>query len=111
MDPAGEMIVIYTTLPSENDAKKLGSELVEGKLAACVNIIPGMVSVYRWQDAIETGHEAIMLVKTRKDLESQVFEAITAKHPYTLPALFAFEPRRTAAPYLEWVCNQTVPRR
>ncbi|MBI4725461.1 MAG: divalent-cation tolerance protein CutA [Rhodomicrobium sp.] len=111
MEQAGGMIIIYTTLPSESDARKLGGELVEQRLAACVNILPGMVSVYRWQDAIETANEAAMLVKTRTDLEAQVLEAIAAKHPYTVPALFAFEPHRTAASYLEWLYNQTTPQR
>ena len=49
-----------------------------------------------------------MLVKTRKELESQVLEALAAKHPYSVPALIVFEPRRVAASYLEWLRNQTV---
>ncbi|MFZ1107325.1 MAG: divalent-cation tolerance protein CutA [Rhodomicrobium sp.] len=106
-----EMIVIYTTFPAEKDARKVGGELVEQKLAACVNIFPGMVSIYRWQDAIESGSETVMLVKTRKELESQVLEALAAKHPYAVPALIVFEPRRVAASYLEWLCNQTALQR
>ncbi len=76
---------------------------MEEKLAACVNIFPGMVSVYRWQDTIETGNETAMLVKTRKDLSKQVLEALAARHPYSVPALVVFEPQYVAAPYLDWL--------
>jgi len=108
MDQDAEMIVLYTTFPTEKDAQKVGEELVAEKLAACVNIFPGMVSIYRWEDAIENGSEVAILVKTRKELESQVFEALAAKHPYSVPALIAFEPSRVAAPYLEWLRSQTI---
>ncbi|MBJ7534169.1 divalent-cation tolerance protein CutA [Rhodomicrobium vannielii ATCC 17100] len=105
------MIVIYTTLPSEEDAQKLGSALVEEKLAACVNILPGMVSIYRWQGAVENGNEAVMLVKTRRSLKVQAMREISARHPYTVPAILVFEPSDVAASYLEWLCNQTATSR
>ena len=108
MHQGAEMIVVYTTFPTEKDAQKVGGELVAEKLAACVNIFPGMVSIYRWEGAIETGSEAAMLVKTRKDLETQVLEALARKHPYAVPALAVFEPRRVAASYLEWLRNETA---
>jgi periplasmic divalent cation tolerance protein len=109
MDRAAEMIVVYTTFPTEKDAHKVGGELVEEKLAACVNIFPGMVSIYRWQGAIEKGSETVMLVKTTRGLESRVLESLAAKHPYAVPALIVFEPRSVAASYLEWLGNQTAP--
>ncbi|MBT3070844.1 divalent-cation tolerance protein CutA [Rhodomicrobium sp. Az07] len=105
------MIIIYTTLPSEEDAQKLGGELVEKKLAACINILPGMVSIYRWQGAVENGNEAVMLVKTRKSLKVRVMSEISAQHPYSVPAILVFEPSDVAASYLEWLCNQTVTSR
>jgi periplasmic divalent cation tolerance protein len=86
----------------------VGEELVEERLAACVNIFPGMVSIYRWEGAVEKGSEVAMLVKTRKELEPQVLEALAAKHPYTVPALIVFEPNRVAASYLNWLRDQTV---
>ncbi len=107
MDEAAGMIIVYTTFPTENDATIVGNELVGQKLAACVNMFPGMKSIYRWEDAIETGNETAMLVKTRKDLQARVLEAIAAKHPYAVPALIVFEPRHVAAPYLDWLRNQT----
>jgi periplasmic divalent cation tolerance protein len=110
MNQSAEMIVIYTTFSTEKDAQKVGGELVEEKLAACVNILPGIVSIYRWQDAVESGSETVMLVKTTKALETKALEALAAKHPYDVPALIVFEPRRVAASYFEWLCNQTAPQ-
>ncbi len=111
MNENAGMIVVYTTFPSENDARKIGQELVEEKLAACVNIFPGMVAIYRWQEGVETANETAMLVKTRKDLSKQVLEALTAKHPYSVPALVVFEPQYVAPPYLDWLFKQTVTGR
>src|SRR5262249_47362341 len=107
MDDAAGMIIIYTTFPSENDARNLGNQLVELGLAACVNIFPGMIAVYRWQGAIESAGETAMIVKTRKELQSQVLDAIAARHPYTVPALIVFEPQHVAEKYLEWLLAQT----
>ena len=81
---------------------------MEEKLAACVNIFPGMVSIYRWQDRIETGTEAAMLIKTRKGLSEQLLAALATKHPYSVPAIVVFEPQHVAAPYLEWLFAQTA---
>jgi periplasmic divalent cation tolerance protein len=108
MHQGAEMIVLYTTFPTEKDAEKVGQELVEEKLAACVNIFPGMVSIYRWEDAVEKGSEVAMLIKTRKELEPQVLQALAAKHPYTVPALIVFEPSRVVASYLNWLRDQTA---
>jgi periplasmic divalent cation tolerance protein len=108
MDENAGMIAVYTTLPNEADARKIGRELVEEKLAACVNIFPGMVSIYRWQDGVETGNETAMLIKTRKDLSEQVVKALTAKHPYSVPAIIVFEPQYVATAYLEWLFAQTA---
>ena len=108
MDENAGMIAVYTTFPNEMDARKIGRELVEEKLAACVNIFPGMISIYRWQDGIETGNEAAMLIKTRKDMSEQMLAALAAKHSYSVPAIIVFEPQSVAAPYLEWLFAQTA---
>jgi len=108
MDEAAGMIVIYTTFPDESDARRIGTELVGKQLAACVNIFPGMLSVYRWQGAIETGNETAMLVKTRKSLARQALDALAAIHPYTVPALIVFEPSQVSGSYLEWLLSETA---
>ena len=102
--------IVLTTAGSSDEARKIARSLVERRLAACVNIFPGMVSIYRWESQIETASEVAMLVKTSKELESQVLDALAEKHPYTVPALVVFEPRRVAASYMEWLYNQTISR-
>jgi periplasmic divalent cation tolerance protein len=79
MSEAAAMIMIYTTFANESDARNLGAQLVELGLAACVNIFPGMISVYRWQDSLETANETAMIVKTGKELQSQALDAIAAR--------------------------------
>jgi periplasmic divalent cation tolerance protein len=107
MDQAGDMIIIYTTFPSEKDARRVGAEIVEERLAACVNIFPGMIPIYRWQGKIETGSEVAMVIKTRKSLERAVLEAVQSRHPYSVPALLVFQPSHVAAPYLAWLFGET----
>jgi periplasmic divalent cation tolerance protein len=111
MDETDRAILIYSTFPGESDALKMGRELVEAGLAACVNILPGMTSMYRWEGAIETANEAVMLIKTRKSLQQHVLDAMAASHPYSVPALIVFEPQSVAAPYWEWLRNQTHAER
>jgi periplasmic divalent cation tolerance protein len=65
-------VFVYTTYPSVVEAETAGKTLVEGRLAACVNILPGMISHYRWHGAVERGEEAVMLVKTRASLAEPV---------------------------------------
>ncbi len=108
MDQTDSMIVVYTTFPTESDARRIGAELVEQRLAACVNIFPSMTSIYRWEAAIESANEAVMLVKTRRRLEAQVLEAIAARHPYSVPALIVLEPSKVAASYLQWLQAETA---
>jgi periplasmic divalent cation tolerance protein len=106
MNQADDIIIIYTTFPSEKDARRIGGELVEERLAACVNIFPGMIPIYRWQGKIETGNEVAMLIKTRKSLERAVLQAVESRHPYTVPALLVFQPSNVAATYLAWLFEE-----
>jgi periplasmic divalent cation tolerance protein len=109
MDHSDEMIVVYTSCPNEEEARKLGAHLVEHRLAACVNIFPGMVSIYHWQDNIETASEAAMIIKTKRALKEEVFASVASRHPYTVPALLMFEPSKVASSYMEWLVAQTQP--
>jgi periplasmic divalent cation tolerance protein len=106
MNQADDIIIIYTTFPSEKDARRVGGELVEERLAACVNVFPGMIPIYRWQGQIETGSEVAMLIKTRKSLERAVMQAVESRHPYTVPALLVFHPSNVADAYLAWLFGE-----
>src|SRR5882724_4461276 len=80
-------LLVYTTYPSIVEAERAGRSIVEQRLAACVNILPGMVSHYWWQGAIERGEEVVMIIKTRASLAERVCAAVKASHSYTTPAI------------------------
>lgn len=80
-------VLIYSTFPDFETAKNAGEVLTSQALCACVNIMPGMTSIYRWQGAIETAREVVMFIKTRAGLKEAVFEAVKSithiKHPHS----------------------------
>src|SRR5437868_8093499 len=80
-------VFVYTTWPSIVEAERAGRQLVERRLCACVNILPGMVSLYWWQGGIERGEEAVMIIKTRAVLAEQVRTSVRQMHSYTTPAV------------------------
>ena len=100
-------IFVYTTYPSVVEAEQAGRAIVERRLAACVNILPGMISHYRWQGAIERAEETVMIVKTRASLAEAVRTAVKQMHSYTTPAVL-FLPLEGGDPaYLEWLMEET----
>ena len=101
-------VLVYTTWPSVVEAEKAGRQIVERRLAACVNILPGMISHYWWQGKIERAEEAVMLVKTRAMLAEQVAAAVKELHSYTTPAIM-FLPVENADPdYHKWIVQETT---
>jgi periplasmic divalent cation tolerance protein len=101
-------VLVYTTYPSVVEAEKAGRLIVERRLAACVNILPGMVSHYWWQGAIERGEEAVMILKTRASLADKVRAAVKASHSYTTPAILVVPVEGGDAGYLEWIIAETA---
>lgn len=101
--PADEAILLYTTWPDAAVAEAAGRAVVEAGLAACVNVIAGMRSVYRWKGAIETADEAVMIVKTLRSRLEAVTVAVTARHPYETPAIVAIAVAGGSRPYLDWI--------
>jgi periplasmic divalent cation tolerance protein len=102
-------VMLYTTFPSVVEAEKTGKGLVEDRLAACVNILPGMVSHYRWQGVVERGEEAVMLIKTRASLAEQVRAAVKASHPYDTPAIMVLPIESMDDTYFAWIMASTQP--
>ena len=100
-------VFVYTTYPSIVEAEKAGRALLERALAACVNILPGMVSLYRWQGAIERGEEAVMIIKTRASLAEAVRTAVKDIHSYTTPAILVIPLDSVDADYLDWLLAAT----
>ena len=100
-------VFVYTTYPSIVEAEKAGRVLIERKLAACVNILPGMISLYRWEGAIERGEEAVMIIKTRAPLAEPVRAAVKEMHAYTTPAILVIPLESVDASYLDWMLAET----
>jgi periplasmic divalent cation tolerance protein len=104
MEPAA---LVYTTFPTIEAAEEVGRFLVEAGLAACANIVPGMISIYKWKDRIQRDGEVMMLVKTRRTLAAQVVEEITARHGYDIPAVLTIEPSGGSDQFLAWIICET----
>jgi periplasmic divalent cation tolerance protein len=100
-------VLVYSTFPSLDAAEAVGRELVERRLAACVNILPGMTSIYRWEGAIARDTEVVMIIKTRAGLADPTIAAVKALHKYTNPALLVVPIIGGSADYLSWLGEQT----
>jgi periplasmic divalent cation tolerance protein len=100
-------LIVYVTAPNTEDAQKIGRKLVSQKLAACVNILPGMMSIYTWKGEIYEEGEVLMLVKTRAALFDALATAIQAEHPYEVPEIIAVPITDGSADYLNWIDEVT----
>jgi periplasmic divalent cation tolerance protein len=101
-------LVVYVTVPVEA-ASGLARTLVEERVAACVNIIPSVRSVYRWQDAVQEDHEALLVIKTAADRFEPLKAAILRHHPYELPEVLAVSVSHAHSPYLQWLIKESTP--
>ncbi|RAI45713.1 divalent-cation tolerance protein CutA [Rhodoplanes roseus] len=102
-------VFVYTTFPGLVEAQDAGRALIERRLAACVNILPGMVSLYRWEGAIERADEVVMIVKTRASLAEDVRAAVKERHTYTTPAIVVLPIESVDQSYLGWLLAETEP--
>lgn len=100
----------YVTAPDENIAKKLAHEIVEKQLAACVNIVPSITSVYSWEGKINEDSEVLLIIKTRKSRVDDLAEFIRKNHPYSVAEVISIPIENGNPPYLEWI-GKTVPEK
>lgn len=98
-----DALVVLCTCPDADTARRLGRGLVEAGLAACVNLVPGLVSIYRWQGAVEESAELLLLAKTERAHYPALEAALRAAHPYELPAVVAVSITAGSEPYLAWL--------
>jgi periplasmic divalent cation tolerance protein len=98
-----DKLLVLTTAGSETQAGKIAEALVERRLAACVNIVPGVRSVYRWEEKVERSEECLLLIKTARVSEQQVREAIRELHSYELPEHIAIAIDAGSEEYLKWI--------
>ena len=99
--------LLVTTLPDTESSGALARSLLDAGLIACANCLPGATSWYRWEGALESSAEALMLIKTRTTLVGQVVEAIRKAHPYELPEVLEVPVTGGLEGYLDWVKNET----
>ena len=100
-------IVVLTNMPDRGAAERLAQELVERRLAACVNVLAECTSVYRWKGAVENAKEVPVLIKTRAALYEELEAAIGELHPYELPEMVALPIVRGLPAFLDWVNEGT----
>ena len=100
-----DKVLVLTTAGSETEAHKIAHALVERRLAACVNIVPRMQSVYRWEGKVEEAEEYLLVIKTAKLREEQVQAAIRELHSYELPECISIPMEGGSAEYLKWLSD------
>ena len=101
-------LIVFTSVPDRAVAEKIAYALIEGKLAACVNILAECSSVYRWLGRIETTREVPLLIKTRAAIYDEVEALVKSLHPHELPEIVAVCVERGLPDYLDWVSAATV---
>jgi periplasmic divalent cation tolerance protein len=102
------ILLVLTNAPDNGCASAIAYSLVERRLAACVNLLPAVRSVYRWQGLLEEASEVTLLVKTTTDRYPEVEAVIRAQHPYDLPEIIALPIAAGLPAYLEWVAKETM---
>jgi periplasmic divalent cation tolerance protein len=100
-------VLLYTTYPSIVEAEQAGRTLVERRLCACVNILPGMVSLYWWQGNIDRGEEVVMIIKTKASLAEPVRAAVKQMHSYSTPAILVLPVETVDPAYQAWIMAET----
>lgn len=107
MQETDKPVLVYTTFPSGDTAEEAGAKLVEAGLAACVNVLPGMISIYVWEGKRQRSAEAVLIVKTRMALSGAVMDAIASRHPDDNPALLVLPVAGGSNAFLSWIMSET----
>ena len=100
------MRMVLCTCPQES-ADYIADAVLEARLAACVNIVPGVRSKYWWEGKLESDDESLLIIKTRAKLVENLITKIKTAHPYDVPEIIAFEIREGNADYLKWIAEET----
>lgn len=97
------MLLVLTTMPSFLEAESLAKKLVESRLAACVQILPPMTSIYVWEGAVQKETEHLLLIKSRDEKWDEVREFISANHSYSVPEIVGVDVEKVSEPYRRWL--------
>lgn len=103
-----DKIIVYVTAGKIKEAKKIARVLVEKRLAACVNVVPKITSVYRWKDRMQSDEEFLLMIKSRRSRFNELRSCIESLHSYEVPEIIAVPIVEGAANYLNWL-EQSVP--
>ncbi len=106
-EPAVRLALV--TAPDAETGANLARALVEERLAACVNLVPGVRSIYRWEGALEDESEVLLVLKTRAERAAALTERIVDLHPYDVPEVLLLPLDGGSDAYLDWVCRETAP--
>nr|XP_054510258.1 protein CutA homolog [Agelaius phoeniceus] len=106
---SGEVSAAFVTCPNLSVATELARSLVQQRLAACVNIIPGVTSVYTWQGKLEEDSEVLLMIKTRSSRVPALSDFVRSHHPYEVPEVVALPVAQGNPPYLRWVRDSVPP--
>ncbi len=104
-----DVLICLCTCPNPATADRIAEALVEERLAACVNLLPGLQSVYRWQGQVQRDAEVLLLIKTTRQRYPALQARLPQLHPYELPELLAVESVSGLPAYLQWVAESTRP--
>lgn len=102
-----EYVVALVTCGKAADAKRLATALVRERLAACVNVVPGVTSIYTWKGKLCRDRELLLVIKTRSDKGAALTRRVRELHPYSVPEVIQLPVRAGSAPYLRWI-DETV---
>lgn len=103
--PSSSFVIVLCTFPADGDADALAHALVNERLAACVNILPPMTSVYRWEGNVERAAERQLVIKTRADRVDAVEKRLVALHPYEVPEFLVVSVEESSLAYGEWLTD------
>jgi periplasmic divalent cation tolerance protein len=103
-----EALVVLCTCPTAESAARIADALVEERLAACVNALPGLRSTFRWEGPVQHEDEMLLVIKTVRARFEELRERILSLHPYELPEVIAVEVAAGHAPYLDWIASGTT---
>lgn len=98
-----QLTVTFSTCPDFNTAEKIARLLVENKCAACVNILPGITSIYSWKGQIESAGEVLLVIKSTKQSYQAIEDTIRSHHPYEIPEIIAFPIDQALPEYINWI--------
>jgi periplasmic divalent cation tolerance protein len=100
-------VVVLVTAPTAERAAEIARALVEERLAACGNVVPGIRSIYRWEGKVQDDQEALLVLKTTRERFEALRERVLALHPYQVPEVIALGVEAGSAPYLAWITAET----